>query len=109
MTPEATHEETERIILEEINHLIHGGVTEDELSRAKSVIKANTVYGRDGSYAVASQLNEAIAIGDWTQYVTLDKTIQNVEPEDIQRVSAQYFTLKNSTTGSVSSTRKLLN
>ena len=66
LTPEATHEETEAIILDEIKKLISGGVTEDELARAKSVIQANTVYGRDGPYAIADQINEAIAMGDWT-------------------------------------------
>lgn len=99
MTPEATHKETEQVILDEIKRLVESGVTREELQRAKSVIKASTVYGRDGSYAIANQLNEMIAMGDWTQYATLPKAIQNVKPEDIQRVAKQYFTIKNSTTG----------
>jgi zinc protease len=99
LTPEATHEETEAIILDEIKKLISGGVTEDELARAKSVIQANTVYGRDGPYAIADQLNEAIAMGDWTNYVTLPKAIQNVSAEDIKRIAAKYFVRNNSTTG----------
>ena len=99
LTPEATHEETEAIILDEIKKLIGGGVTEGELARAKSVIQASTVYGRDGPYAIASQINEAIAMGDWTNYVTLPKAIQNVSAEDIQRVAAKYFIRNNSTTG----------
>ena len=99
LTPEATHEETEAIILDEIKKLIGGGVTEDELTRAKSVIQANTVYGRDGPYAIADQINEAIAMGDWANYVNLPKAIQNVSAEDIKRVAAQYFVRNNSTTG----------
>jgi zinc protease len=99
LTPDATHEETEAIILDEIKKLISGGVTEDELARAKSVIQANTVYGRDGPYAIANQINDAIAMGDWTNYVTLPKAIQNVTAEDIKRVAAKYFVRNNSTTG----------
>jgi zinc protease len=99
LTPEATHEETEAIILDEIKKLVSGGVTEGELARAKSVIQASTVYGRDGPYAIASQINEAIAMGDWTNYVTLPKAIQKVSAEDIQRVAAKYFVRNNSTTG----------
>ncbi len=99
LTPEATHEETEAIILDEIKKLIGGGVTEDELTRAKSVIQANTVYGRDGPYAIADQINEAIAMGDWTNYVNLPKAIENVTAEDIKRVAAKYFVRNNSTTG----------
>lgn len=99
LTPEATHEETEAIILEEIQKLITGGIDEDELTRAKSVIKAETVYGRDGTYLIADQINEAIAMGDWSSYVTLPKAIQAVTAEKLQQVAAKYFQSKNSTTG----------
>ena len=99
LTPDATHEETEAIILDEIKKLISGGVTEAELTRAKAVIQANTVYGRDGPYAIASQINEAIAMGDWTTYVYHPKAIQTVTAADIQRVAAKYFIRNNSTTG----------
>ena len=99
LTPEATHEETEAIILDEIKKLISGGVTENELARAKAVIQANTVYGRDGPYAIADQINEAIAMGDWTTYVTLPEAIQTVTPAEIQRVAAKYFIRNSSTTG----------
>jgi zinc protease len=99
LTPEATHEETEKIIADEINKLISNGVTVDELEQAKAVIKANVVYGRDGSYAIADQLNETIAMGDWTKYVTQPKAIQAVSAEDIQKVAAKYFTQTNRTTG----------
>ncbi len=99
LTPDATHQDTETIILDEIQKLINGGVDEDELARAKSVIKASTVYGRDGSYAIADQINEAIAMGDWSSYITLPKAIQAVTAEELQRVAANYFISKNSTTG----------
>ncbi|MGJ8652723.1 MAG: M16 family metallopeptidase [Opitutaceae bacterium] len=99
LTPDATHEETEAIILDELAKLISGGVDIEELARAKSVIKASTVYGRDGSYSVASQINESIALGDWTTYITLPKAIQEVTPEEVQRVATKYFIQKNSTTG----------
>ena len=99
LTSDATHEETEKIIADEIKRLIGGGVTEDELEQAKAVIKASVVYGRDGSYAIADQLNEAIAMGDWTKYLTQPKAIQDVSAEDIQEVAAKYFIKKNRVTG----------
>lgn len=99
MTPDATHQETEAIMLEEIQKVIKNGVDEDELARAKSVIQANTVYGRDGPYAIADQINEAIAMGDWTSYVTLPKAIQDVTAADVQRVAARYFVERSSTSG----------
>jgi zinc protease len=99
LTPDATHEEVEAIIHEEIDSLISGGVNEDELARAKSVIKASTVYGRDGPYAIADQINDAIAMGDWSAYINLPKAIQAVSAEELQTVAAKYFVEQKSTTG----------
>lgn len=99
LTPEATHEEVETVLFEEIKRLIGGGVTDDELKRAKSVIQANLIYGRDGSYSIAGQINDAIAIGDWTSYVTWPEAIQAVTAEQIREVAARYLIDRNRTTG----------
>ena len=99
LSAEATHEETEKIILDEINALILGGISEDELTRAKAVVAASTQYGRDGSYAIADQINEAIAMGDWSQYIRMPKAIQAVTAADLQRVAEKYFIRKNRTIG----------
>ena len=99
LTPDATHEETEKIVVDEIQRIIEGGVTEDELEQAKAVIKADVVYGRDGPYAIADQLNEAIAMGDWTKYITQPEAIQTVSAEEVQKVAVKYFIGKNRTTG----------
>jgi zinc protease len=99
LTPESTHEEAETVILSEIETLLGGGVTEDELRRAKSVIRASTFYGRDGPFAIADQINDAIAIGDWTTYVNRLAQIEAVSAEEIQAVAAKYFQENSSTTG----------
>jgi zinc protease len=99
LTPEATHEEVEAIIHDTIDTLISGGVAADELARAKSVIKANTFYGRDGPYSIADQINEFIAMGDWSAYVKLPEAIQAVTAENIKEVAAKYFLEDSSTTG----------
>lgn len=99
LSPETTHQETEEIILREIDALISGGISADELNRAKAVVQAQTIYGRDGSYAIADQINEAIAMGDWTQYLSLPKAIQEVTTEELQRVAAKYFLRNNRTIG----------
>ena len=99
LTPEATHEEVEAIILEEIDSLISGGVDADELARAKSVIRAETYYGRDGPYGIADQINENIAMGDWAAYINLPKAIQTVTAPDLQEVAKKYFIHGKSTTG----------
>ena len=71
----------------------------EELERAKSQISAETAFTRDGTYSVASNLNEAIALGDWTFYTTFLEKIQNVTKEDIQNAAQTYLTEDQSTTG----------
>ncbi|MGZ0709577.1 M16 family metallopeptidase [Coraliomargarita sp. W4R53] len=99
LTPDATHADVEAIILDEIESLISGGVDVDELARAKSVIQASTVYGRDGPYAIADQINDAIAMGDWSAYINLPEAIQAVSTATLQQVAAKYFIEQASTTG----------
>ena len=99
LTPEAAHAEVEAIMLEEIEELAENGVTAEEVERAKSVIRASQIYGRDGPFAIADQLNDAIAIGDWTLYLTLPEAIEAATAEDVQRVAREYFIPRTRTTG----------
>ena len=92
-------EEVEKQILDEYAKIISDGVDAEELQRAKSQIKAQTAFTRDGTYSVASNLNEAIALGDWTYYTTFLKRIKNVSTEDIRRVAKTYLKEDQSTTG----------
>ena len=92
-------EEIEKGILEEYATIINKGVEAEELQRAKAQIKAETAFTRDGTYSVASNLNEAIALGDWTYYTTFLKNIENISVDDVQRVAKMYLTEDQSTTG----------
>ena len=56
-------------------------------------------FSQDGSYAIASGLNEAIASGDWTLYTTYGEKIGAVTKEDIKRVVNEYFLEDLSTIG----------
>ncbi|MEY2880897.1 MAG: Protease 3 precursor, partial [Verrucomicrobiota bacterium] len=74
-------------------------MTADEVARAISKENASTAYARDGSFQIASQLNENIAVGDWTLYVTMLDRIKAVTTADVQRVAQAYFNEDQSTTG----------
>ena len=99
LTPETDHSSVEEIILGEYRQIIKEGIKQKELDRAKAQIKANIAFSRDGSYAVASALNEAIAIGDWTFYSTFMDHIIKVSRKDIRRVAEKYLIEDQSTTG----------
>jgi zinc protease len=99
LAPGATHEAVEKIILDEAAKVKTEGVTDAEVTTALGKIKASTAYGRDGSFAIASKINEDIAAGDWTLYVTLDEAFAKVTAADVKRVANLYLDHNKSTTG----------
>lgn len=72
---------------------------EKELSRAIAKIKSDISFSRDGPYSVASQINEALAIGDWRYYTTLFEKISTVTLENVHSVAKKYFIHDRSTIG----------
>ncbi|MGD8781184.1 MAG: insulinase family protein [Ignavibacteria bacterium] len=99
LTGGTTHEEVEKIILDEIENIKTNGVTEEEVERAINKIVAQTTFGRDGSFSIAAQINEAIAIGDWTSYVTYLDNIKKVTPASVKKVVENYLVENKSVTG----------
>jgi zinc protease len=99
LAPGSTHEEVEQALLDEIEKIKTKGVTPAEIERVKQQYIAADAYKRDGTAAVASEINEWIAIGDWTLYVTFPQAVQKVTPADVQRVAKKYFNEDQSTTG----------
>ena len=99
LTPGTDPEEAEQIILTEYESIKQEGVREDEIRRVKAKIRSETAFSRDGSLSVASNINEAIALGDWTFYVTFLDGIERVARKDVQRVAVSYLNEDQSTTG----------
>jgi zinc protease len=60
---------------------------------------AAEAYKRDGTAAIAGEMNEWIAVGDWTLYVTFPQKVQLVTPADVKRVAREYLKADQSTTG----------
>jgi zinc protease len=99
LTPSTKHEEVEKITLDEYRKITDGGVTSEEVEKAKAQIRTAKAFSRDGSYSIAGELNEAIAIGDWTYYTTYLDKVNHVLPDDISRIVKTYLVEDVSTTG----------
>ena len=99
LAPGSTHEQVEAALLEEMDKIKTKGVTAAEIERVKQQYVAADAYKRDGTAAKASELNEWIAVGDWTLYVSFPQKVQQVTPADVQRVARQYFNEDQATTG----------
>jgi zinc protease len=99
LAPGVTHEQVEKAILAEIDRIKKDGVTAEEVERVIHQYRAEQAYDRDGTMGVAGALNEWIAVGDWTQYVTFPERVASVTPADVQRVAREYLEEDRSTTG----------
>ncbi len=99
LAPERRHDEVEQAIYAVFADIQQHGITEEELQRAKNQRKAQESFGRDGPFAVAAQLNEAIAAGDWRLHTTIRERIERVTREDVRRVARTYFTEDARTVG----------
>ena len=99
LAPGATHEQVEHALLAEIAKIKADGVTPAEIERVKQQYVAADAYRRDGTAAIAGEINEWIAVGDWTLYVTFPQKVAEVTSADVQRVANKYFAEDQSTTG----------
>jgi zinc protease len=99
LAPGATHEQVEKILLDEIEKVKTKGVTAAEIGNVVRQYRASEAYGRDGTSEVASSLNEWIAVGDWTLFARYGDEIAKVTPADVQRVAKTYLGHDGSTTG----------
>ena len=99
LAPDQDHETVEEEIQSVIEAVRVDGVTQDELDRARNQLRAQTAFDRDGPMRVASQLNEALAAGDWRLYTQYMDRLEEVTTDDIQRVAQRYLTTDTSTVG----------
>jgi len=90
-------DEAEKTLVDALIDLAENGVEQEELDRAVAKLRAQTLFARDGSFSMASQLNESIAAGDWRLYVDfLDRAAQ-VTPSDVERVMTDLIDINTRT------------
>jgi zinc protease len=99
LTPDTKHEEVEKIIKQEYINIASNSVSAAELQRAKKVVRVSISEKRDGIYSLLSNINEDLATGDWTRFVTLPEKIAKVTAADIKRVAKTYLNDDTSTIG----------
>jgi zinc protease len=99
MSPGATHEQVEKVMLEEVENLKKNGVTAEEVNAAVAKQITDMAFQRDGSFAIAGQINEHIATGDWQNFVLLGDKYKKVTPASVQSIANKYFNGDQSTTG----------
>jgi zinc protease len=99
LAPDVGHAVVEAATWEVLEEVAAEGLTEAELTRARRQLIADEAFGRDGPFAVAARLNEAIAAGDWTLYTTFIERIEHVTPEAVRDAARALFDRDHLTMG----------
>jgi zinc protease len=98
-TQNVSNVDIEKEIQGVLDRLLADGVTTDELELAKQQTRSQILFGRDSSFSIASQLNEAIATGDWKLYSGYLERIGALRVEDLDRVAKTYLQTDRRTVG----------
>ena len=89
LAPDVTHAAVEAELTAVLDDVAANGLTELELARGRRQVVADEAFGRDGPFAVVAQLNEAIAVGDWTLHADYRARIEAVTLADVQAAAAR--------------------
>ncbi len=99
LAPGVAHETVEAELVAVLGEVARDGLAAAELVRARQQVVAGEAFGRDGPYAVVAQLNEAIALGDWTLFAEYRDRIDAVTPEAVQAAAARLVSADRRTVG----------
>ncbi len=99
LAPGATHEQVEQALFAEVGKLKQEGVTPAEVAAAVAKLLSDTAFNRDGSFAIAGQINEDIAVGDWRNFILLPEKYKKATPGAVQSIANKYLNTDQSTTG----------
>lgn len=98
--PRAPHTtaELEEIVYDELDSLKRAPPDSAELQRVRNQLEASRIRRLKSNFGLALQLaGSASLYGDWRTTFRFTNRLQDVQPEDVQRVVRRYFTRQNRT------------
>ncbi len=88
-----------QVLVDAVADVVKNGVTQEELDKAKEIVKVELVHGRETAESLAAQLGEeAVFGGDANRVNTAMAKVEALTPGDIQQVAAKYMLPEKSTT-----------
>ncbi|PIR83255.1 insulinase family protein [Candidatus Kaiserbacteria bacterium CG10_big_fil_rev_8_21_14_0_10_56_12] len=105
LTPGTGHDRVEQTLKAEFARICTEGIAAKEIAKARQSLRAYIASRSDGPYALLSSLNEEIATGDWTRFVTFPEALARVTAREVQAVAKKYLVDDQSTVGHFVGTR----
>jgi zinc protease len=89
----------EEVVLAELERIVHGGVTDAELKKAKGQLRARFVYDGDGVTDIAHQLGYFHTISHWQAYYDLQTRLSRVTVDEVNGAAQRWIRPDNRTIG----------
>lgn len=97
---DATLEEVEKAVGEEIAAIVRDGVSEAELEKARTRFLRSVIFARDNQAGMANMYGATLATGGTVADIAeWPDRIRSVSPAQVQAVAAKYLDLRRSVTG----------
>ncbi|AQR63783.1 peptidase M16 [Aquaspirillum sp. LM1] len=88
-----TAAQAEAALKQQIARLVKEGVTEAELARVRTQLKAARVYEKDSMFGQAMKIGQLEALGfSWRDDDAIDRQLDEVTPAAVQAVAKRYLT-----------------
>ncbi|MEO6435678.1 MAG: pitrilysin family protein, partial [Tepidisphaeraceae bacterium] len=92
-------EQVRTMLVDAVAEVVKNGVTEDELAKAKTIVKVGLIKGRETAEALASQLGQEAVFGhDANRVNAALAKVEALTPADVQKTAAKYLLPERSTT-----------
>jgi zinc protease len=92
-------EAARQALIDTVESVADQPITEEELKRAKTQFFKERELRATDSKAIAIELSEWAAEGDWRLYFLFRDNVEAVTPEECTQAAAEYFTRNNRTVG----------
>jgi zinc protease len=97
--PGVSHETVEQRMLDALQRLRDEPISHEELSKAKRILRTQTVFSREGASNYVYEMSEAVSSVDWNWFFDFPDAIEQVTADDLRRVARDYFRRSQMTAG----------
>jgi zinc protease len=95
----ATLEKVREVMISVIDEVIHSGVSQEEVDRARQKILKDRELAAADPNRIAIALSNWAAQGDWRLYFIDRDRVEKITPAQVQEVAVKYLTPSNRTVG----------
>jgi zinc protease len=101
LTEGTPYETVERILFAEIEKFGTQRISPSRLRDIKARLRSEELFSRDGTFRIASNIAEHIAVGDWTYYYRILDDLASITAQEVQDAVRAHWTRDSVTIGTI--------